>query len=330
MQEAAAFWIERPHVGAMRTQPLPSVGEDDVLVRTQFSGISAGTETLVFRGEVPAAESERMRAPFQEGDFPGPVKYGYQSVGVVIDGRPDLVGRTVFALHPHQSAFVLPADAVFPLPEGVPPRRAVLAGAVETALNVAWDAAPRIGDRIVVIGAGTIGCCIARLLRGIPETDVTLVDIDPMRQSTAAQLGVRFAEAAAAPGDRDIAIHASGSGSGLQLALESVAEEGTVIEASWYGDRPVTVSLGSDFHSRRLSIRSSQVGAVSSSRRGSRTRRDRLALALRLLRDSGFDALLGAESSWRELPEVMASLADGTSERGGTGPCLTIDWKDAP
>jgi threonine dehydrogenase-like Zn-dependent dehydrogenase len=241
---------------------------------------------------------------------------------VVERGPEHLKGELVFSLFPHQSAFVVPADAVVPVPDGVPARRAVLAGAVETAINVLWDAAPGLGDRVSVVGAGMIGCCIARLLRGIPGVDVVLIDIDRTRKEVADQLGVGFAEIADAPSNRDIVINTSGSDAGLRLALETVVTEGEVIEASWYGDRPATLMLGADFHSRRLTIRSSQVGAVAASRRGNRTTRERLELALQLLKDPAFDALLTAESSWRALPEVMASLADGSR----ADLCHTINW----
>jgi threonine dehydrogenase-like Zn-dependent dehydrogenase len=177
----------------------------------------------------------------------------------------------------------------------------------------------------MVVGAGMIGCCIARLARGIPGVDVTLVDVDPSRQDVAERLGAAFASPESAPPDRDVVIDASGSDAGLRLALESVVTDGEVIEAGWFGDRPVTLQLGADFHSRRLSIRSSQVGAVATRRRGSRTTRDRLVLALDLLRDPAFDALLTSASSWRELPEVMARLAHGPS----ADLCHTIDWGDA-
>jgi threonine dehydrogenase-like Zn-dependent dehydrogenase len=325
MLEAVAFWTEKPGVGALRSQPVQPPGPGEVLVRTLHTAVSRGTETSVFGGHVPASERDRMRAPFQEGDFPWPVKYGYLNVGVVEQGPPALRGRIVFTLFPHQSAFVVPADAVVPVPDAVPARRAVLAGAVETAVNVLWDAAPLVGDGLTVVGAGMIGCCLARLARGIPGVDVTLVDIDPSRRDIAERLGAAFAEPGAAPRERDLVINTSGSDAGLQLALETVVTDGEVIEASWYADRPVTLQLGADFHSRRLTIRSSQVGAVSGRRRGRRTTRDRLALALGLLHDPAFDALLTAESSWRELPEVMASLTDGA--RGGL--CHTIDWGDA-
>ncbi|MDQ1584141.1 MAG: hypothetical protein QOF36_2195 [Microbacteriaceae bacterium] len=324
--EAMAFWVDEPGIGVLRRQPIARAADDDVLVRTSYTGISRGTEASVFLGRVPVSEHERMRAPFQEGDFPGPVKYGYLNVGVVEQGPESLRGRTVFTLFPHQSAFVVPADAVIPVPRGVPARRAVLAGAVETAVNVLWDAGPLIGDRVTIVGAGMIGCCIARLMRSIPELDVVLVDVDTSRREVADRLGVRFAEPGDAPKDRDLVINTSGSEAGLQLALESVVTDGEVIEASWYGDRPVTLALGADFHSRRLTIRSSQVGAVARRRRGTRTSRDRLTLALDLLQDAAFDTLLTGHSPWSDLPAVMAGLAAGRS----TELCHTIDWKDAP
>ena len=325
MLTATAFWVEKPGVGRLRHEQLPPPSEGDVVVRTLYTGVSRGTEASIFGGHVPVSEYERMRAPFQTGDFPGPVKYGYLNIGVVDSGPAPLVGTTVFTLYPHQSTFVVPADAVTPVPHDIPARRAVLAGAVETAINVLWDTAPMIGDRISVVGAGMIGCCVARLARGIPGVSVTLVDVNPAREVVADQLGVGFSDAATAPQDQDIVINTSGSGRGLQLALETVVTDGTVIEASWYGDRQATLMLGADFHSRRLTIRSSQVGAVASGRRETRTTRDRLVLALELLRDPAFDAVLTGESSWRTLPEVMAGLADGSRN----DLCHTIDWRDA-
>lgn len=322
MPDATAFWVERPGVGVLRHEALTPAGDGEVLVRTLFTGVSRGTELSVFGGHVPESERERMRAPFQQGDFPGPVKYGYLNVGMVEQGPPSLVGQIVFTLFPHQSAFVVPADAVIPVPDGVPARRAVLAGAVETALNVLWDAAPLVGDRVSVIGAGMIGCCVARLLRGILGVEVVMIDIELTRRDIADRLGVGFAETADAPHNRDIVINTSGSAAGLQLALETVVTDGDVIEASWYGDRAATLMLGADFHSRRLTIRSSQVGVVAARRRGSRTTRDRLAMALQLLHDPAFDALISAESSPEELPQVMESLAAGS----GAGLCHTINW----
>lgn len=325
MLEATAFWVEEPGVGAVRRIPLAAPADGEVLVRTRFTGVSRGTESTVFAGRVPASQRALMRAPFQEGDFPGPVKYGYLNVGVVEQGPPELSGRTVFTLFPHQSAFVVPSSAVVPVPEGVPPRRAVLAGAVETAVNILWDAAPLVGDRITVVGAGMIGCCVARLARGLPGADVTLVDVKPSRRRIAEALGVRFSTPEAAPHERDLVVDTSGSEAGLRLALHTVVTDGQVIEASWYGDRDVSLPLGEDFHSRRLTIRSSQVGVVAPARRDRRSTTDRLALALDLLRDPAFDELLTGEAPWRTLPDVLARL----SADPGDELCHTIDWRDA-
>jgi threonine dehydrogenase-like Zn-dependent dehydrogenase len=253
-----------------------------------------------------------MRAPFQEGDFPGPVKYGYLSVGVVEHGPPELHGRTVFCLYPHQSGYVVPARSVVVVPEDVPPARAVLAGMVETAINALWDAAPLVGDRATVVGAGVVGCCVARLLAQLPGVQVVLVDVDEGRAGVAAELGVGFALPADAEGGRDLVVHASATSAGLQQSLELLAPEATVIDLSWYGDAPVTLSLGGAFHSRRLGIRSSQVGTVAAARRATRTTTDRLTLALDLLRDPAFDALITGVSRFDELPGVMARLATGS------------------
>jgi len=311
LEDARAFWVRTPGSGEIRPAALPEPGAGDVVVRTLRSGVSRGTETLVFRGGVPPSQYAVMRAPFQEGDFPGPVKYGYLSVGAVEQGPPELHGRTVFCLYPHQTAYVVPAAAVTVVPDDVPPARAVLAGTVETAVNALWDAAPLVGDRIAVVGAGMVGCSVARLLARFPAVQVTLVDVDPGRAEVAAALGVGFALPEDAGGDRDLVVHASATSAGLQRSLELLAPEGTVLDLSWYGDREITLALGGAFHARRLAIRASQVGTVAPARSGRRTTADRLALALELLRDPAFDALVTGESRFEELPDVMARLAAG-------------------
>jgi len=290
---------------------LPEPGPGDVLIRTVYTGISRGTENLVFTGKVPPSQYATMRAPFQDGDLPGPVKYGYLNVGVVEAGPPELRGRTVFCLYPHQTEYVVPAGAVIPVPDSVPPRRAVLAGTVETAVNALWDAAPLVGDRITVVGAGMVGCCVAALVARFPGVDVQLVDTDSTRAEVAEALGVRFALPAQAAAGRDLVIHASATAAGLQQSLGLLAAEGTVIELSWYGDSPVELSLGGSFHSGRLAIRSSQVATVSPARATRRTHADRLALALDLLADPRFDALITGESKFAELPDVLPRLATG-------------------
>ncbi len=307
---ARAFWISSPGQGEIRDLTLPAPADGEVLVRSLYSGVSRGTETLVFRGGVPESQYAAMRAPFQEGDFPGPVKYGYLNVGVVEEGPEHLVGRTVFCLYPHQTRYVVPVDAVTVVPPAVPAERAVLAGTVETAVNALWDAAPLVGDRIAVVGGGMVGSSVAALLARFPGVRVQLVDADPARARTAEALGIDFATPEDALGDCDLVVHASASEQGLARSLELLRAEGTVLELSWYGDRQVSLPLGEAFHSRRLVIRSSQVGTVSP-RRSNRTYADRLALALDLLADAALDTLVTGESAFEELPELLPQLTSG-------------------
>src|SRR5688500_1084633 len=310
-REAGAFWLREPGLGEIRSVVVPDPGPGEVFVRTRYSGVSRGTETLVFAGGVPPSQYATMRAPFQEGDFPGPVKYGYLNVGAVEEGPAELRGRTVFCLYPHQTAYVVPAGAVTVVPDDIPPARAVLAGTVETAVNALWDAAPLLGDRVAVVGGGMVGCCVARLLARFPALEVTLVDVDESRAEVAAALGTGFARPEDAAGGCDLVVHASATSAGLQCSLDLLAAEGTVLDLSWYGDAEVRLSLGGSFHAGRLGLRASQVGTVSPARSGRRTRADRMALALDLLRDPAFDVVVTGESRFDELPGVMERLAAG-------------------
>ncbi len=297
-------------------------GPGEVLVRALHSGVSRGTELLVYRGEVPASEFTRMRAPFQQGDFPAPVKYGYASVGVVLQGPAALQGRPVFCLHPHQTLYAVPADAVHLLPDGVPPARAVLAANLETAVNALWDAAPRIGDRIAVVGAGVIGLLVGWLAARLPGCVVEVIDVQPARAAVAAALGVAFATPETAQRDADLVLHASGQPEGLVTALELAAFEARVIELSWYGRRAVSLPLGEAFHARRLQLRSSQVGQIAAAQRSRWSYRRRMALALSLLADPALDALITDSAPFAELPAVLARLAAGARET----LCHRIDY----
>ena len=309
--KAQAFWIRAPGDGVLHTETLPEPEAGMVQVRTLFSGISRGTESLVFQGRVPVSEAGRMRAPFQAGDFPGPVKYGYANVGVVESGPPDLEGCHVFCLYPHQDRYVVPATAVFPLPNQLPPERAVLAANMETAVNGLWDAAPRIGDRIAVIGAGTTGMLTAALAARIPGTQVQLIDIDPAKAEAAETLGLTLVQPEAAQGEVDLVIHATGYPDALRQALDLAGFEATVLEMSWYGAQDVPAPLGGAFHAKRLTLASSQVGSISPARRARWSNGDRLSLALRLLQDSRFDALITGECAFQDLPMTLRHLSAG-------------------
>lgn len=320
--ESHACWIEAPGRAAIRAEPMATPGVGEVEVRTLHSAVSRGTESLVFRGEIPESEFERMRAPFQQGDFPGPVKYGYASVGIVEQGPDVLRGRAVFCLYPHQTRYVVPAEAVHPLPEGLPPARAVLAANMETAVNALWDAAPRLGDRIAVVGGGVVGLLVAWLAARLPGCEVELVDVQASRRPLAERLGVAFSQPEGARPDADLVLHASGQPQGLVTALRLAAFEATVIELSWYGEQQVALPLGEAFHSRRLVLRSSQVGQVAAAQRSRWSHRRRLALALSLLRDPVLDLLITDSAPFDQLPEVLARLANGAP---GT-LCQRIDY----
>lgn len=322
LAESWACWIEAPGRAGIRRTALDAPGPAEVQVRALHSGISRGTELLVFGGEVPASEFERMRAPFQEGEFPAPVKYGYASVGTVEQGPEALLGRAVFCLYPHQTRYVVPADAVHLLPEGLPAARAVLAANMETAVNALWDAAPRVGDRIAVVGAGVVGLLVAWLAGRMPGCAVEVIDTNPARGVVAERLGVAFASPQAASPEADLVLHASGSAAGLATALRLAAFEASVLELSWYGQRAVTLPLGEAFHSRRLTLRSSQVGQVATAQRARWSHRRRMALALSLLRDPTLDALVTDSAPFAELPAVLGRLAAGAPDT----LCHRIDY----
>ena len=307
--DARSFWVVGPGSGEIRAETLREPTRQEVLVRTLYSGISRGTEALVFNGAVPASEFGRMRAPFQAGDFPSPVKYGYNNVGHVEQGPPGLRGRVVFCLYPHQTRYVVPAEAVYLVPADVPAQRAVLAANLESAVNSLWDAVPKIGDRVAIVGAGTLGCLVSWLVAKIPGCSVELIDIDPDKASVAAALGVGFRSPQHATAEADLVIHTSATEEGLSTALRLAGFEAKVIELSWYGNCRPAVALGEAFHSRRLSLRASQVSAIAPVQRGRWTPRRRMEFVLRLLSDSALDALITGESNFDELPKLMQTLA---------------------
>jgi len=312
--DALAFWTVAPGRGEIRPEPLPRPSASDAVVRALFSGISRGTEALVFHGRVPVTEYQRMRAPFQAGVFPAPVKYGYASVGIVEAGPTEIEGRTVFALYPHQTRYVVPATALHVVPAGVPPRRAVLAANLETAINGVWDADVRVGDRVAVVGAGAVGCLAAWIVAHMTGCAVTLVDVNRGRAAIASVLGATFATPDDAEGGADVVLHTSGTAAGLDLALRLAGDEATVLELSWHGDGQVPVRLGGAFHAQRLTLKSSQVGRVATAQRARWTHDRRLHFALSLLTDPALDALITGESAFADLPTVMRELADGPGD----------------
>ena len=308
MTTARALWTIAQGQCEIRTESLPKRNDNQALVRTHATGISRGTERLVLSGRVPESQHAAMRCPLQAGDFPFPVKYGYSAVGTVEDGPDHLAGRRVFCLHPHQDRFLAPASMCIPIPDEVPDARAVLAANMETAVNVLWDARPLAGERALVIGAGVVGLLVAALLARIPGMEVAVCDVDPRRRATVEALGARFTAPEDAPAGRDLIVHASADPAGLRRALELCAFEARIVEASWFGNREATLPLGEAFHAKRISIVSTQVGAVSPAMRGRRTHADRMALALSLLADPRLDALVGPATRFEDLPAALPGL----------------------
>jgi NADPH:quinone reductase-like Zn-dependent oxidoreductase len=313
--QSKALWYVGPGRAELREETIAAPKPGEVQVRSLFGAVSRGTERLVHAGRVPASEYDRMRAPLMAGSFPFPVKYGYATVGRVEGGAAELRNRIVFSLHPHQSLFILPVEAVFPVPEHVPPRRAVLAANMETALNAVWDGAPAAADRIAVVGGGLVGLLVAYLCARLPAAEVTVVDIASSRAELAHAIGARFASPEAAPRDCDLVFHASGTAAGLANALRLAGEEATIVELSWYGSGEVAAPLGEAFHSRRLRLVSSQVGRVAPSHRLRWTPQRRLTAALALLDAPALDLLLTPAIKFEELPATLPSVfgcsADG-------------------
>ena len=302
-----------PRRAEIRPADAPFPARGYLRIRALASGISRGTESLVFEGKVPEGEWDRMRCPFQEGAFPFPVKYGYALVGLVEEGPAARIGERVLCLHPHQSRITIPTEAALSIPPEISTERAVLAPQMETALNAMWDAAPRVGDRIAVVGAGVIGCLVAYLCSRLPGAVVTLIDINEDRREVASALGLSFATPSAELSSGcDLVFHASGQANGLDLSLSLAGFEATVIELSWYGTTPVSVGLGGAFHSQRLTLRSSQVGSVAPGRRSRWSPRRRLGLALDLVADKRLGVLVQSETPFEALPAMLPSILGST------------------
>jgi 2-desacetyl-2-hydroxyethyl bacteriochlorophyllide A dehydrogenase len=292
-----AVWFPAAGVAEIRTEPLQSVGPNDARVRAVVSGLSAGSELLVYRGLAPDDLAPDL--PTVEGDFRLPIKFGYASVGTVVElgGAVDglAVDDLVFVHHPHQTEYVVSADFPVRLPKDLPVERGVFTANLETAATVVLDAHPRLEEAVLVVGQGVVGLLITMLLKRAGARPIIAVDLHERRRDAATRVG---ADEALAPGDSlvqqvlelsggrgvDVAIEASGSPAALQSCVDTAAFGGTVVVASWYGTREVTLALGGAFHRRRLRLVSSQVSTLDAalSPRWSRERRTDLVRSLLL------------------------------------------------
>ncbi|MBH98670.1 MAG: dehydrogenase [Rhodospirillaceae bacterium] len=312
-KSVSAFWIANPGMGEIRTHPIEKPREGEVGIKTLYSAISRGTESLVFNGNVPISEFDRMRAPFQEGNFPGPVKYGYINVGIIDQGPEKFLGKSVFCLYPHQTYYVVPEEHVYVLPDNVPEKRAVLTANMEAAVNGLWDATPKIGDRITIVGGGILGFLFAWLTAPIPGCAVEIVDTNTDKAPIADALNIPFKHPSEIRPNSDLVIHTTGTSDGLSVCLQCAGFEAKIIEMSWFGNQQVSVPLGEKFHSQRLTLQSSQVSSIPALQQGRWSSRRRMELALRLLSDPDLDALITGESHFDELPNLMQKLAKTAS-----------------
>jgi len=302
---ATALWITGPEQVEVR-ETAYDVSPGDLQIETLFSGISRGTERVIWQGRVPAGEHATMRAPFQAGEFTFPVKYGYCAVGRIQNGTR--LGESVFVLAPHQTNFALPEHVVVPVPVDVPPERAVLAANMETALNIIWDAQLMPGDKIAVVGCGVVGALVAYLASRIVGTEVCALDINASRADVLADLGISFQSLEDSPKDNDVVIHTSASAAGLATCIDLAGTEATIIEASWYGDEMTEVPLGGRFHQRRLKIIGSQVGRIPANQAARWTYRRRLEKAMTLLADPKLDALISGETGFADIAENYGAI----------------------
>lgn len=320
------YWTEAPRRGDWRQVPTPHTETTDQLrIRTTASAVSKGTETLVHNGDVPPRIADLMRAPQQLGDFEFPVSYGYLGVGIVDEGPEAWLGERVFGLLPHHSHHIVTPDDIYPIPEGISDHRALLAGAAETGINILWQQPPKFGDRVTIIGAGMIGAATALLASTFPLERLEVLEVNPDRRALLTSWGITALDPDDASNDCDIVIHVSGSAVGLARALEITGDDGTIVEASWYGEHAPEVPLGADFHARRLRIVASQVGQVAAGQRLRRNTRQRMQTALRALDDPRFDDLITGVSPWDQLPATMDALTSN-NRLAATTMCHVFDY----
>lgn len=306
--------------------------EKNVLIETLYSGISRGTESLVYHGKVPISEANRMRCPHQTGDFTYPVSYGYACVGKVIETQSDVSqikkDDIVFVLHPHQDIFCVPEEACNLVPATLTPSRAVLSANMETALNAVWDAEISGTSNHMVIGAGVVGLLTAFVLKSLSGHSPILIDINTAKKPIAEKLGLAFhtpdeiAQKNLAEMER--LFNTSASEKGLQLAIEQSGFEAKILEMSWYGDKAVNLRLGGEFHSKRLQIISSQVGHIAPAKRETHGYSDRMQEAMKLLSDDKLDALLEPEIMFEALPDHLHDIFNKNS----SALCQLVKYKN--
>ena len=281
--ERLSLWFEAPGRVGVRRSPLPEPGPGEARVRASVSAISTGTERAAFRGRLdPGWARDETLGALREGGFRYPFQYGYASVGVVdrvgpppAAGSPPgarlRAGERVFGFVPHQSVFCAPAPELLRVPRGLPDERAALFPYLETAVNLLLDGAPRVGDRVAVVGQGVLGLSLTALLARFPLGG--LVTVEPRGERR--ELSRAFGAPASVPpegaeeavrselgGGAERVFEVSGHRAGLDLAIRLAAREGRVVAGSWLAGGTTELDLGGWFHRGRVGIVSSQVSRL--------------------------------------------------------------------
>ncbi|WP_049979744.1 zinc-dependent alcohol dehydrogenase [Halolamina rubra] len=319
---ARSLYFERPGEVAVREEPRASPGADEVAVETVVSGISPGTEMLVYEGNVPEEMAVDDTIDTLSGTFGYPVQYGYAAVGrVTTTGEhvdDDWVGELAFAFNPHESQFTVAPEALQPVPDGIDPETATLFPTAETAVNLVLDAAPRVGERVVVFGAGPIGLATTALLSTFPLESLTVVDPVARRREIAAELGATVTETPAGirdtewsePAGADCCIEVSGNPEALDDVIGAVGYDGRVVIGSWYGTKPAELGLGGRFHRERIDMRSSQVSTIAPADRGRWTKARRMDRAIDLVRDQDLGRLVTHSVPFADAPAAYELLRE--------------------
>lgn len=295
MVTPSALVFSSPGQVEIQQDPALAPRGDQVLVRTHFSAISAGTELMIYRGEFPENMSLDSNLPALSGATDFPLRYGYSAVGEVIalgDSAPSELDRAaVFAFQPHTSHFLARADELLPLPEGLPLESALFLPNMETAVNFLHDGAPRVGERVVVFGQGVVGLLTAALLARIPLGSLVTVDQHSLRREASLELGVHRA---LKPGElissdtqarADLSYELSGASAALSQAIDVTGFGGRIVLGSWYGTRPVSLNLGGRFHRSRIKLISSQVSTLAPELTARWDKRRRMKTAMDLIQE---------------------------------------------
>jgi len=307
MHNAKVLWHRKNGSDIAERTIEPIQEEREVVIESEYSFVSIGTEKTIISSDLSERTAEKMRVPYMQGHFNEDFTYGYSLIGKVIEGPKKLLHQHVHVMHPHQDIVKVNADDVFPLPAGVPSKTATLGSNMETAINAIWDAEVSLGDEILVIGFGSIGALVSLLANSIVGPRLSVLEINPNRSKIAKSYGFKVIDSIER-GNFDVVFNTSGKGDMLQKGLDLCRVEGKVIELSWYGNKQVNLSLGEDFHYGRKQIISSQVSQIPLKKRATWDYKKRKVLAFDLLKELNTEPLFNLEIPFLECPVFFNKL----------------------